>query len=239
MAYLIQWLTGSSDVILNLPKTVGNGRITFPQVEPAVTVNSSGVLTRGVAVTTKTVSTPAITLTGGGKAGAVVSNAAKAASNINEGSKESDNSKSSNNENTSRPTHRQSENDLTESLRETYKNNSNVEILSQESYLNKNSEKYGTKGSVRPDNMKLEDNIPVESFEIKNYKLQNYDNMASTIVKQVEQRRQNLPPTVTRQNIVIDARGQGITSIQEKEIIQKIIDKSNGTIKESDITIWK
>ena len=59
------------------------------------------------------------------------------------------------------------------------------------------------------------------------------------IFKQVNQRKQNLPPTVTRQNIVIDARGQGITSIQEKEIIQKIIDKSNGTIKESDITIWK
>ena len=40
-------------------------------------------------------------------------------------------------------------------------------------------------------------------------------------------------------NIVIDARGQGITAVQEKEIIQKIIDKSNGTIKKSDITIWK
>lgn len=169
----------------------------------------------------------------------MVSNAAKAASNISEGSKESDNSKSSNNENTSRPTHRQSENDLTESLRETYKNNSNVEILSQESYFDENPINYGTKGSVRPDNMKLENNIPVESFEIKNYKLQNYDNMANTIVKQVNQRKQNLPPTVTRQNIIIDARGQGITSIQEKEIIQKIIDKSNGTIKESDITIWK
>ena len=38
---------------------------------------------------------------------------------------------------------------------------------------------------------------------------------------------------------MIDARGQGITAVQEKEIIQKIIDKSNGTIKKSDITIWK
>ena len=98
---------------------------------------------------------------------------------------------------------------------------------------------YGTKGSVRPDNLKLKNNIPVESFEMKNYKLQNYDNMANTIVKQVEQRRKNLPLTVTKQNIVIDARGQGITAVQEKEIIQKIIDKSNGTIKKSDITIWK
>ena len=43
----------------------------------------------------------------------------------------------------------------------------------------------------------------------------------------------------TRQNIVIDAREQGITYSQEQKIIQKIIDKSNGTIKNSDITIWK
>ncbi|WP_248615008.1 filamentous hemagglutinin N-terminal domain-containing protein [Leptotrichia hofstadii] len=153
----------------------------------------------------------------------------------------STNNKNSNNGNTSRsrPTYKQSENDLTKSLKETYKNNPDVEILPQESYLKNDPVKYGTKGSVRPDNMKLKNNIPVESFEMKNYKLQNYDNMANTIVKQVEQRRKNLPLTVTKQNIVIDARGQGITSFQEQEIIQKIIDKSNGTIKKSDITIWK
>ena len=227
-------------VTFNLPKKIGNGKITLPQVEPAVTLNSSGVLTQGVSITTKTVSTPAITLTGGGKAGAVISNAAKAASNINDG-KDRNNSKTSNsnNENTGRPTYKQSENDLTKSLEETYKNNPDIEILSQKSYLGKESAEYGTKGSVRPDNIKLKNNIPVESFEMKNYKLQNYDNMANTIVKQVEQRRKNLPLTVTKQNIVIDARGQGITAVQEKEIIQKIIEKSNGTIKKSDITIWK
>ena len=62
--------------------------------------------------------------------------------------------------------------------------------------------------------------------------------MAKTIVEQYEKRKNELP-IGTRQNIVIDARGQGITAVQEKEIIQKIIDKSNGTIKKSDITIWK
>ena len=55
--------------------------------------------------------------------------------------------------------------------------------------------------------MKLENNVTTESFEMKNYKLQNYDRMADVIVKQMQQRKQNLPPTVTRQNIVIDARG--------------------------------
>ena len=62
--------------------------------------------------------------------------------------------------------------------------------------------------------------------------------MAKTIVEQYEKRKNELP-IETRQNIIIDARGQGITAVQEKEIIQKIIEKSNGTIKKSDITIWK
>ena len=62
--------------------------------------------------------------------------------------------------------------------------------------------------------------------------------MAKTIVEQYEKRKNELS-IGTRQNIVIDARGQGITAVQEKEIIQKIIEKSNGQIKNSDITIWK
>ena len=138
-----------------------------------------------------------------------------------------------------RPTYKQSEEDLTEVLEKAYKNDSNVEIKSQQSYIDQNYTDYGTKGSVRPDNMKLENNVTTESFEMKNYKLQNYDRMADVIVKQIQQRKQNLPPTVTRQNIVIDARGQGITYSQEQKIIQKIVEKSNGTIKNSDITIWK
>ena len=62
--------------------------------------------------------------------------------------------------------------------------------------------------------------------------------MVKTIVEQYEKRKNKLP-IETRQNIIIDARGQGITYSQEQKIIQKIIDKSNGTIKKSDITIWK
>ena len=62
--------------------------------------------------------------------------------------------------------------------------------------------------------------------------------MAKAIVEQYKKRKNELS-IGTRQNIVIDARGQGITAVQEKEIIQKTIDKSNGTIKKSDITIWK
>lgn len=62
--------------------------------------------------------------------------------------------------------------------------------------------------------------------------------MAKTIVEQYEKRKNELS-IGTRQNILIDARGQRITYSQEQKIIQKIIEKSNGTIKKSDITIWK
>ena len=61
--------------------------------------------------------------------------------------------------------------------------------------------------------------------------------MAKTIVEQYEKIKKS--SIGTRQNIVIDARVQGITYSQEQKIIQKIIEKSNGTIKKSDITIWK
>ena len=62
--------------------------------------------------------------------------------------------------------------------------------------------------------------------------------MAKTIAEQYEKRKNELP-IGTRQNIIIDAREQGISYSQEQKIIQKIIEKSNGTIKKSDITIWK
>ena len=58
-------------------------------------------------------------------------------------------------------------------------------------------------------------------------------------INKLNEKRKNELSIGTKQNIVIDARGQGITYSQEQEIIQKIIEKSNGTIKKSDITIWK
>lgn len=61
--------------------------------------------------------------------------------------------------------------------------------------------------------------------------------MTKIIIEQYEKRKKS--SIGTRQNIIIDARGQGITYSQEQKIIQKIVEKSNGTIKNSDITIWK
>ena len=61
--------------------------------------------------------------------------------------------------------------------------------------------------------------------------------MTKIIIEQYEKRKKS--SIGTRQNIIIDARGQGITYSQEQKIIQKIVEKSNGTIKNSDIPIWK
>lgn len=61
--------------------------------------------------------------------------------------------------------------------------------------------------------------------------------MAKAIVEQYEKIKKS--SIGTRQNIIIDVRGQGISYSQEQKIIQKIVEKSNGQIKNSDITIWK
>jgi len=61
--------------------------------------------------------------------------------------------------------------------------------------------------------------------------------MAKAIVEQYEKIKKL--SIGTRQNIIIDVRGQGISYSQEQKIIQKIVEKSNGQIKNSDITIWK
>ena len=62
----------------------------------------------------------------------------------------------------------------------------------------------------RPDNTKFEKSVIIESYEMKNYKIKNHNNMDKTIVEQYEKRKKELP-IGTRQNIIIDARGQGIT----------------------------
>ena len=92
-------------VTFNLPKNIGSGKITFPQVEPAISINSSGSLTRGITLTTKTVSTPAITITGGTKTGAALSNAVKVASNVNNNAHNNNSLKNKNPKNNSKQNH--------------------------------------------------------------------------------------------------------------------------------------
>ncbi|WP_304181183.1 hypothetical protein, partial [Leptotrichia trevisanii] len=96
-------------VTIKFPKTIGNGKLTLPQLEPvtATAINHSGTATkiRGIALTTKTVSIPAITITGGAKAGAALSNAAKVASNINNDTNNNNSSDNKNPQNNSKQNH--------------------------------------------------------------------------------------------------------------------------------------
>ncbi|WP_455046296.1 hypothetical protein, partial [Leptotrichia trevisanii] len=96
-------------VTIKFPKTIGNGKLTLPQLEPvtATAINYSGTATkiRGLVFTGKTVSIPAITITGGAKAGATLSNAAKVASNINNDTNNNNSSDNKNPQNNSKQNH--------------------------------------------------------------------------------------------------------------------------------------
>ena len=147
-----------------------------------------------------------------------------------------------------RVSYRQSEADLTKVLKDAYANNPNVEIEVQQSYKTNKTAKYGTKGSVRPDNgvrvtVKSESSLS-ESFEIKNYSVKNYDDMTSVIGKQAIQRASELPKE-TVQRVIIDARGQSLgKTVQEQmlkkqQVIDDIVRKSNGTIKPENVMFWE
>ncbi len=133
-------------------------------------------------------------------------------------------------------------------MQDAYKNNSDIKIEVQESYKTNKTAKYGTKGSVRPDNgvritVRGESGLP-ESFEIKNYLVKNYDNMTSVIGKQAIQRANELPKE-TVQRVIIDARGQSLgKTVQEQmlkkeKVIDDIVRKSNGIIKKENILFWE
>ena len=150
--------------------------------------------------------------------------------------------------NNGRVSYQQSEKDLTKKLQDAYKNNSDIKIEVQESYKINKTAKYGTKGSVRPDNgIRVNINNKsdlLESFEIKNYLVKNYDKMTNVIGKQAIQRANELPKE-TVQRVIIDARGQSLgKTVQEQmlkkeQVIDDIVRKSNGIIKKENILFWE
>ncbi|WP_338110735.1 hypothetical protein [Rosenbergiella nectarea] len=123
----------------------------------------------------------------------------------------------------SRPSHRQSEIDVGKDLGDVWRE--------QVSFKDGKEVPYGTKGGVRPD--WCQGNVC--SVEVKNYNITtNQSGLISNVSKQAIQRAENLPAGM-RQEVVIDIRGQKVTSIQEDAIIKGIVQKSNGVIKPTDI----
>lgn len=123
----------------------------------------------------------------------------------------------------SRPSHRQSEIDVGKDLGDGWRE--------QVSFKDGKEVPYGTKGGVRPD--WCQGNVC--SVEVKNYNITtNQSGLINNVSKQAIQRAENLPAGM-RQEVVIDIRGQKVTSIQEDAIIKGIVQKSNGAIKPTDI----
>lgn len=92
----------------------------------------------------------------------------------------------------------------------------------QKSFIGGKEVDYGTKGSVRPEGYK-----PGASLEVKNYTLTNssgINNLISNVSKQINKRIDNLPEG-TMQNIVIDIRGQKVSTEAINKIQKRIKDK--------------
>jgi len=145
-----------------------------------------------------------------------------------------------------RPTYRESEKDVYDFLGEKYKDNENITVQEQASFKGGQEAKhYGEKGSVRPDDtviIKTETKngtvISRESYEVKNYKIENYNNMTSKIGEQAKVRLKELPEG-TVQKVVIDTRGQNLTTEIEAKTINDIVKKSNGIINAENIFFIK
>ena len=149
-------------VTIKFPKTIGNGKLTLPQLEPvtATAINYSGTATkiRGIALTTKTVSIPAITITGGTKAGAALSSAAKMASNVNNNANNNNSSDNKNPQNNSKQNH---DSGITNSTNSTaFTSNRNVSASKIALYHGIDLE---IDHEVAP--KELIDNTPLESYE--------------------------------------------------------------------------
>ena len=96
---------------------------------------------------------------------------------------------------------------------------------------------HGTVGSVRPDGVSADRRSA--SFEVKNYDINaNADGLVSTVSRQVLERARHLPADM-QQNINIDARGQNVSAAQLDGIRKRIVNSSNGMLKNEHVTFME
>lgn len=91
--------------------------------------------------------------------------------------------------------------------------------MSKKSFKEREEEKYGTKGSTRPDLYR-----EGHSIEVKNYKIDTSSGrsrLKSEIIRQYEYRLDNLPKG-TKQTTIIDVRGQNISPKDLKNLKRSI-----------------
>lgn len=130
---------------------------------------------------------------------------------------------------TERPSWRQSELDVGEPLEaQGYR--------PQVSFKDGEEVPYGTKGSTRPEYYR--EGI---SVEVKNYSVetaQGRSNLVRNVTNQAKHRAENLPPN-TVQEVNIDVRGQNISRADLNQLIDSIVEKSDGILNPSDINILR
>lgn len=92
----------------------------------------------------------------------------------------------------------------------------------------------GTKGSTRPD---LYSDVNKHAIEVKNYEVVSpagQSRLVRVLGDQVEARVRHLPPD-TRQSVVVDVRGQDVSTAQLRELSERIIDRTGGVIDKDNI----
>lgn len=106
----------------------------------------------------------------------------------------------------------------------------------QASFLKGSPVSRGTAGSTRPDL-----HAPGESIDIKNYNLSTLGgqrNLVRDVVAQAQHRAQNLPVGDV-QKLVIDARGQNVSTATLNRLAAQIQQRSNGVVSTQDVTFWR
>ena len=133
-----------------------------------------------------------------------------------------------------RPSWRQSEKDV-EGM---FRRNSGRTTSTQKSFLGGNKTSYGKKGSTRPD-ISQTSSRKAYSVEVKNYKVTTpagRSRLVNNVTKQAKHRSANLK-SGTRQQVVIDTRGQNVSFSQLKAMKADIVTKSGGVLKPNQISL--
>ncbi len=106
----------------------------------------------------------------------------------------------------------------------------------QASFLRGRPVSHGAPGSTRPDLY-----APGQSIDIKNYNLANtrgQGNLVRDVVAQAQHRSQNLPVGDV-QKLVLDARGQNVSTVTLNRLAAQIQQRSNGLITTQHVTFWR
>lgn len=135
----------------------------------------------------------------------------------------------------SRPSWRKSETDVQSALS---RNQGRVTSPTQKAFANKSQVSPRTAGSVRPDVFQKSGSGRAYAFEVKNYKVTTAagrSRLVGNVSKQVQKRSRELP-SGTRQQVVIDVRGQNISRAEMTALKSRIVDRSGGSLKQGQVS---